>query len=118
MPETTTPTVTILPMGAAHGTGYNNPSAHATNYNSQHEHDLEPGERLVRGERALWRSVLIQALQDAIRERGNRYVMHDRTTSRIWLRLNNPDFRTVCEYAGYDPHTIYEKYQRTVKRCL
>lgn len=62
-------------------------------------------------ERALWQTVIMQALQDAIRP-----YCHDGETRKakreadIWLRYPSRHFSQVCQMAGFDDDFIRDAY--------
>lgn len=111
-----TPPITTLPPGQARGTYATSATALThTPCASQHP-GITPGDRQIRGERALWRSVLIQMLQDATNPGLGRYTTHNREQARAWLRMSNPDFRIVCEYADLCPYAIMERVARVLQQ--
>ncbi len=58
------------------------------------------------GEKALWQSVIMQAIFDAASTPNNTQGKIDRLNARKWFSLENEDFITVCVYAGFDPQTV------------
>ena len=68
----------------------------------------------VRGELALWRAVILQALEDAVSNSNRARDRHIKTDARYWLEGTHPDFVTVCDLAGYHPPEI----RRLIKRAL
>ena len=57
----------------------------------------------VRGERALWRAVIMQMLTDAACQSKKYEAELQRGKARQWLLGMSRDFQTVCDYADYDP---------------
>ena len=68
----------------------------------------------VRGERAIWRAVILQALMDASCMSGKKESQQAQQESLVWLRGNSADFATVCYYAGFEPEYV----RRMVRGCL
>jgi len=68
----------------------------------------------VRGELALWRAVIAQALEDASGHPGalNGWDVRRGTSGRVveaarqWFREAGPAFATVCELAGLEPAAV------------
>lgn len=63
----------------------------------------------TRGEQAMWRAVILQALLDAARTSGQREAQQAKAEAIAWLRGNSEDFRVVCELAGYSPSYIRQQ---------
>jgi hypothetical protein len=61
----------------------------------------------VRGELALWRAVICQAIRDA-KDGG--------TKALRWLRGDDPDFRKVCDLAGIDIGLLKKRLDVLIKR--
>lgn len=71
-----------------------------------------PGsDHILRHEEAVWRAVILQAITDAMSLSAKKSAEITRRESLSWLTSNSRDFRTVCEYAGYDPAYLYEQIQ-------
>lgn len=68
----------------------------------------------VRGERALWRAVIVQALMDAACTSAKTEAKHAREEALHWLTSMSADFRLVCDRAGLDAHYV----RRVVKKAL
>lgn len=71
-------------------------------------------EQHARGERALWRAVITQALMDAAsnsRKAEARYHKHE---ALHWLSGRSEDFATVCQNAGLEPDYV----RRMARRAL
>lgn len=62
-------------------------------------------------EQILWQSVLLKAITDAaaINPAGDEN-KRAKTDADNWLRGGGRDFRRVCDFAGFDPDFIREKY--------
>ena len=70
----------------------------------------------IRGETALWRAVITQALMDASSNSSKEEAKNDRMQALRWLCGNNRDFKTVCYYAGYDPSYLRKKITAALAR--
>ena len=68
----------------------------------------------IRGEQALWRAVILQALEDAVSHSKRARDRHLKTEARYWLEGTHPDFVTVCDLAGFHPPQI----RRQIKQAL
>jgi hypothetical protein len=68
----------------------------------------------VRGERAVWRAVIVQALMDASCQSKKKESQQAREESLVWLRGRSVDFATVCYYAGFEPEYV----RRMIRGCL
>lgn len=75
---------------------------------------IEPGEGAVRGERALWAAVLLQQIVDSKSQNRTNRARYDAITANAWLNIRNPDFRTVCEWAGYCPHEVSARLAKSL----
>ncbi|WP_062223967.1 hypothetical protein [Aureimonas sp. D3] len=53
--------------------------------------------------RYLWRSVVGQAIRDALSTADDYKAVYDRATARAWFDSGSRDFREVCEMAELDP---------------
>jgi hypothetical protein len=67
-------------------------------------------------EEKLWKAVLYQGVFEALSFRHNAIPLTDqeKKTTRIWIDLNNTDFKEVCENAGYDPMFIINKIKKVL----
>lgn len=63
----------------------------------------------TRAEQAIWRAVIMQCFTDAISRSAKREAIQHRREALTWLTNFSRDFRTVCEYAGYDPVYVQER---------
>jgi hypothetical protein len=97
-----TPPVHYLPAGYAEG-AESEPSARGETSQPYFEYMYESrGTYHTRGECGLWCAVLLRAVHDA---RGTDVIARH---SRAWLTMGNPEFRLICELAGFDPERIAE----------
>lgn len=76
----------------------------------------EISERGIRGEQALWRAVITQALMDASNHSSKMELKYEKSQSLCWLSSGNKDFRTVCEYAGLDPNYVRQQALAALER--
>lgn len=76
---------------------------------------LEPF-NAVRGEQALWRAVILQALVDAVSQSAKDDTMRLRQEARRWLLLKGDDFDQVCHLAGYAPDYIRRQVRLALAR--
>ncbi len=60
-------------------------------------------------EQAIWRAVLMQAITDAFSNSHKPYARRCKREALAWLTHYSRDFRTVCDYAGYDPLYLHQK---------
>ena len=60
-------------------------------------------------ERALWRAVITQALQDALGNSKKREAKYEKFKAKAWLLSMSRDFITVCHHADYDPQYVRRK---------
>jgi hypothetical protein len=62
-------------------------------------------------ERALWQTVLLTAIEDAMlpERRSDSYKRAKRDADR-WIRGGGKDFRAVCNYAGFDPDHVRDAH--------
>ncbi len=80
------------------------PSSHQDNENG------------IRGEIALWRSVITQALMDASSNSKKDEAKNEKMQALRWLASNSRDFKMICYYAGYDPAYIRQKVSQALER--
>lgn len=66
----------------------------------------------VRREQALWRAVIMQMFTDALSNSRKYEALQHKREAEIWLRGTSRDFRTVCDYAGYDPDYVRQIARR------
>lgn len=78
---------------------------------------IEATEASVRGEQALWRAVISQAVTDAISNSTKKEQRRDRAQARYWLLHNRQEFALVCHFAGLDPHYVRQKAQEALQAC-
>ena len=53
--------------------------------------------------RELWRTVVSQAIRDALSTADDYKAIYNRATARAWFDSDSRDFREVCEMAELDP---------------
>jgi len=70
----------------------------------------------VRGEHALWRAVITQALMDAGSKSHKAEAKRDRLAALKWLTIKNPDFDTVCDHAGLAADYVRSMVKRALAR--
>lgn len=63
----------------------------------------------IRGEQALWRAVITQALMDTSTQSKKMKLKYEKSQALCWLTTHSEDFRTVCENAGLDPFYVREQ---------
>ncbi len=68
-----------------------------------------------KGEIALWKAVILQALIDLQSNSKKKIANTYRIKALMWFNLKNKEFLQVCNWAGLDPLYVYEKAQ-VVKR--
>jgi hypothetical protein len=59
--------------------------------------------------RALWQTVLLTAIEDALLAERRTYNRAKRDADQ-WIRRGAKDFRAVCSYAGFDPDHVRDAY--------
>ena len=60
-------------------------------------------------ERALWQTVLLTAIEDALLPERRTYNRAKVDADR-WIRGGGKDFRAACSYAGFDPDHVRDAY--------
>jgi len=70
----------------------------------------------VRGERALWRAVITQALMDAGSNSAKKEMKYDKAQAIAWLASGSKDFHQVCTLADMDPEYVRQKSKEAIKR--
>jgi hypothetical protein len=68
------------------------------------------------GIHALWRAVILQAIQDAKSRSSKREMVFHRNQAEHWLFDDRQDFSTVCDLAGYEPDSIRRKCREAKER--
>ena len=62
-------------------------------------------------DRALWQTVLLTAIDDAMHpERRSESYNRAKVDADRWVRGGGKDFRAVCSYAGFDPDHVRDAY--------
>jgi hypothetical protein len=70
------------------------------------------------GQRALWVSVIAQAIFDAtanLTVSSRQEAKWDRAAARSWLLDNNKDFAGVCALAGLDPDWVRARARKIIE---
>jgi hypothetical protein len=70
----------------------------------------------VRGETALWRAVITQALMDAASNSKKMELQYEKSQALCWLKTYAEDFKTVCDFAGYSPDYIRTRSLAALER--
>lgn len=70
----------------------------------------------MKGESALWRAVITQALQDAGSKSKKREMIFHRNDATAWLRGMTEDFAVVCLEAGMNPEYVRWKAREALAR--
>lgn len=70
----------------------------------------------VRGETALWRAVITQALLDAASSSAKAEDRISKTRARNWLLNGGRDFDAVCMLAEMDPQYVRKKSREALAR--
>ncbi len=66
-------------------------------------------------EKALWKAVLCQAIDDATSGSGQRKRLYAKRKAIKWLTEDNEDFRIVCHLAGYSPKIVKDNINEMIK---
>jgi len=68
-------------------------------------------------EQKLWKAVLGQSIHDSLfGDYRSLQTNYERKEAKLWLDLNNEDFRQVCEYAGLSPYFVFNNVFKALKR--
>lgn len=83
--------------------------------------DAEPFEtkeipNILRGEQALWRAVITQALMDAASQSSKMEACYEKRQATCWLTGYGEDFKTVCDLANFPPDYVRERAARALAR--
>lgn len=70
----------------------------------------------TRGEQALWRAVILQALEDAVSNSCKTNEKYHKTQALHWLEGTSKDFLLVCDYAGLSPEYVKKKIKHALSR--
>lgn len=73
-------------------------------------------EQSIRGEQALWRAVITQALMDANSNSAKSEMQYEKRQAAAWLRGGGRDFYTVCHCADLDPAYVRERARRVLEK--
>lgn len=89
-------------------------------FNNIHNHHnaisyLESVGSDCKGEIALWKSVITQALLDATIQQNDIQSKAIRHKAKAWFNITNKDFIQICEMANLEPSIIQKKALQTIK---
>ncbi len=70
----------------------------------------------MRGFRALWRAIILQALEDAASNSKKSKEQYFKTQAIHWLNHGGQDFVEVCDYAGLDPDYARKQIKKALSR--
>ena len=65
-----------------------------------------------KGEIALWKAVILQALVDLQSNSKKKIANTYRIKALMWFNLKNEEFIQVCNWAGLEPSYVYEKAKK------
>ncbi len=65
-----------------------------------------------KGEIALWKAVILQALVDLQSNSKKKIANTYRIKALMWFNLKNEDFIQVCNWAGLDPAYVYQRARK------
>lgn len=71
---------------------------------------------MIRGEMALWKAVITQALMDAGSESTKAEAVQEKKKAIRWLLGHSDDFITVCLNAGLEPGYVRQKALAALER--
>lgn len=71
--------------------------------------------KAVRGEIAMWRAVITQALMDATSQSSKVEIQYEGRKAAVWLEGRNNDFHVVCRLAQMEPDYVRERSARALK---
>jgi hypothetical protein len=78
---------------------------------------IDPQEHLgIRGEQALWRAVIVQALMDAGSQSGKMEAQYEKSQATCWLTGYSEDFKVVCDFAGFTADYVRSKSRQAIAR--
>lgn len=106
-----------LPAGRAYGSEGQTVTAagYRTRVSSEQEIEITADNDL-HGYVALWRAVFAQAIMDAKSRRTKKEYDYIRHSALSWLLDNHKDFKTVCEFAGYEPDYLRRRVREAQQR--
>lgn len=80
--------------------------------------NTERAEQPITREQGLWKAVLSQAVYEACTDwyQGTPLTATEKGRAKIWLNIFNPDFKQVCEWAGYEPEYIIYKAKQFLQK--
>lgn len=65
-----------------------------------------------KGEIALWKAVILQALVDLQSNSKKKIANTYRIKALMWFNLKNKEFIQICNWAGLDPIYVYQKAKK------
>jgi hypothetical protein len=72
----------------------------------------------IRGEQALWRAVITQALMDAASQSAKMEAKYYKSQALCWLTGFSDDFYTVCDFAGLPADYVrYKSVNALARNC-
>lgn len=70
----------------------------------------------IKGEQALWRAVIVQALMDAGSNSQKMEAKYEKSQAECWLTSYSEDFRIVCDFAGFTADYVRTKSKQALAR--
>lgn len=84
-------------------------------YYSTEKNEFDP----TKGEQALWRAVITQALMDAGSNSNKTELKYEKAQAIAWLSGRSSDFHEVCALAGLEPSYVKRKAREAIERgCI
>jgi cation transport regulator ChaB len=68
------------------------------------------------GEKALWQSVIMQAVLDATSNNDDMKSRVEKAKSIAWFSMKNQDFLTVCSFAGMSPDFVIKGFKHALQQ--
>lgn len=72
--------------------------------------------KMSKGEKALWRAVLLQMVVDAKYAGTKPMDEHNKAVAEHWLERKHKDMAMVCDLAGFDLNYIFEQIEEARDR--
>lgn len=70
------------------------------------------------GERALWQSVIMQAVIDATKKPNDLKGRIEKSRAIAWFTLNNQDFIDTCNFANFNPNLVLRKFRAVIRKQI
>lgn len=70
----------------------------------------------IKGEQALWRAVIVQALMDAGSNSQKMEAKYEKSQAECWLTGYGEDFKVVCDFAGFNADYVRTKSKQALAR--